>query len=103
MRLLCTILLLLALTGTASAAPSLNLTVEERAWLARNRDNLVLSYDRTFPPIEFESPDGSFSGLSSELIAHIEERLGITFRKQALPWEDVLKGLQDGNTALAPA
>jgi PAS domain S-box-containing protein len=103
MRLFCTILLLLALASAATAAPSLNLTVEERAWLAKNRDKLVLSYDRSFPPIEFEAPDGSFSGLSADLVASIEERLGITFRKEALPWGDVLKGLQDGSTALAPA
>lgn len=103
MRLFCTILLLLALAGTAPAAPSLNLTVEERAWLAKNRDNLVLSFDRSFPPIEFEKPDGTFTGMSADLVERIEERLGITFRKQTLPWEDVLRGLRDGTTALAPA
>ena len=81
MRLFCAFLLLLALAGAAMAAP-LDLTVEERAWLARHKDSLVLSYDRTFPPIEFEKPDGAFSGLSADLVAHIEERLGITFRKQ---------------------
>ena len=102
MRLFCAFLLLLALAGAAMAAP-LDLTVEERAWLARHKDSLVLSYDRNFPPIEFEKPDGAFSGLSADLVAQIEERLGITFRKQALPWTDIMKGLERGTTALAPA
>lgn len=55
------------------------------------------------PPIEFEKPDGSFTGLSADLVARIEERLGITFRKQGIPWTQALEGLQDGTTALAPA
>ncbi len=102
MRFLSAILLLLALAGAASAAP-LELTVEERAWLARHKDSLALSFDRSFPPIEFEKPDGSFSGLGADLVAHIEESLGITFRKTPLPWTDILQGLQDGTPALAPA
>ena len=103
MRFLFTLVLLLTLHGHCLAARALDLTSEERAWLAAHKDSLVLSYDRSFPPIEFENPDGSFSGLSAELVAQLEARLGITFRKQGLPWNAALQGLQDGSTALAPA
>jgi PAS domain S-box-containing protein len=103
MRLLCALLLGFALSCSALAAPLPALTVEERAWLAKNGNNLVLSFDRSFPPIEFEDLDGSFTGLSSDIVRHIEESLGITFRKEGKPWGDILQGLQDGSTAIAPA
>lgn len=103
MRFFFALVLLLTLHGHCLAARALDLTSEERAWLAEHKDSLVLSYDRSFPPIEFENPGGTFSGLSAELVAQIEARLGITFRKQGLPWTEALQGLQDGSTALAPA
>ncbi len=103
MRLIYAILLLLTVHANCLAAPSLNLSSEERAWLADHKDSLVLSYDRSFPPIEFETPGETFAGLSADIITQIENRLGITFRKQGTPWTDVLQGLQNGTTALAPA
>jgi PAS domain S-box-containing protein len=102
MRFLSAILLLLFLAGASFAAPP-DLTVEERAWLAKHKDSLVLAFDRSFPPIEFEKPDGSFSGLGADLVAYIEKSLGVAFRKTPLPWWDILQGLEDGTTALAPA
>jgi PAS domain S-box-containing protein len=103
MRFILALLLLLTIGGQCLANPPLDLSPEERAWLAEHKDSLTLSFDRSFPPIEFEKPDGTFTGLSADLIARIEERLGITFRKQGIPWTQALEGLQDGTTALAPA
>ncbi|ACU90405.1 PAS domain S-box protein [Desulfomicrobium baculatum] len=103
MRFILALLLLLTVGSQCLANPPLDLSPEERAWLAEHKDSLTLSFDRSFPPIEFEKPDGSFTGLSADLVARIEERLGITFRKQGIPWTQALEGLQDGTTALAPA
>lgn len=103
MRLIAALLLLLTINGLCLAAEAPKLTDEERAWLADHRDSLVLSYDRAFPPIEFQTPEGNFAGMSAELVSQIEKCLGITFRKQGTPWNDVLQGLQNGTTALAPA
>jgi len=103
MRFILALLLLLTVGSHCLANPPLDLSPEERAWLAEHKDSLTLSFDRSFPPIEFENPDGTFTGLSADLIARIEERLGITFRKQGIPWTQALEGLQDGTTALAPA
>lgn len=103
MRFILALLLLLTLCGQCPAAmPSPELSPEERAWLAEHRDSLLLSFDRSFPPLEFEKPDGEFAGLSADIIARIEEFLGITFRKQGVPWTEILQGLQNGSTALAP-
>jgi PAS domain S-box-containing protein len=103
MRFILALLLLLTMYVPCIAAPSLHLSPEERAWLDENKDGLTLSFDFSFPPMEFEKADGSFAGLSADLMARIEERLGITFRKQGLPWTQTLEGLQNGTTALAPA
>ena len=103
MRFFFALLLGALLSCNSLAAPPPDLTVEERAWLAKNANNLTLSFDRSFPPIEFEDSDGSFTGLSSDIVRHIEKSLGITFRKEAKPWGDILGGLKDGSTAIAPA
>jgi PAS domain S-box-containing protein len=103
MRFILALLLLLTVCSQCLANPSLDLSPEERAWLAEHKDSLTLSFDRSFPPIEFEKPGGTFAGLSADLITQIEERLGITFRKQGIPWTQTLEGLQDGTTAVTPA
>jgi PAS domain S-box-containing protein len=103
MRLIAALLLLLTIHGHCLAADGPKLTDEERAWLADHKDSLVLSYDRAFPPIEFQTPEGNFAGMSAEFVSRIEKSLGITFRKQGAPWSDVVQGLQNGTTALAPA
>ncbi|PKN32390.1 MAG: hypothetical protein CVU63_19030, partial [Deltaproteobacteria bacterium HGW-Deltaproteobacteria-20] len=103
MRFILAMLLLLTICGQCPAAPLPDLSPEERAWLDEHRESLQLSFDRSFPPIEFEKPGGEFAGLSADLVERIEERLGITFRKQGTPWTDILQGLHNGTTALAPA
>jgi PAS domain S-box-containing protein len=103
MRFILALLLLLTICGQCPAAPLPDLSPEERAWLDEHRESLQLSFDRSFPPMEFEKPGGEFAGLSADLIERIEELLGITFRKQGAPWTEVLQGLNNGTTALAPA
>lgn len=97
------VLLLLMMPALCMAEQTLDFSPAERAWLAEHKDSLTLSFDRSFPPIEFENSDGSFSGLSADLIAKIESKLGVTFRKQGIPWTEALEGLQKGSTALVPA
>lgn len=79
------------------------LSPEEQAWLKENGQSLVLSFDRNFPPVEFLDENGSFSGLSADLIEQIEKRLAVTFVKEAREWVDVLQALKAGTTAIAPA
>lgn len=85
-------------------ADDLHLTQEERNWLDAHQDSLVLSFEFKFPPFEFLSSEGHFSGLSADLIAIIEKRLGITLRKQSVEqWTEILSGLHDGETAVVPS
>lgn len=83
--------------------PALELTAEEHAWLKEHGDSLVLAYDAKFPPLEFQNTHGQFDGLSSDVLAAVEQRLGVTFHKKASVWTDVLNGLQTGRNALTPS
>ena len=79
------------------------LTEEEKAWLAANPDKLTLSFDRNFPPFEFLSPDGKFSGLTADILHLVEQRMGA--RLTAIPaadWPAQLRMLESGETPVVP-
>lgn len=103
MRLLVITLLILLLPVLAGAA-NIPLPPEERAWLDDHAHDLTLSFEPRFPPIEYLSADGQFSGLSADLLTAIEKRLHITLTKRPVQhWTEVLDGLRSGTTAIAPA
>jgi len=79
------------------------LTPEERAWLDANADSLFLFYNTDFPPIEFMSSGGEFIGLGADVMAAVEERLGVTFPRVPCPdWNRHLEALASGECAIAP-
>lgn len=83
--------------------PQAALSAEERTWLEQNPDKLTLLYSVDFPPIESASSDGEFTGLSAEIIAMIERRLGVRFRmKSSADWGQHLAALESGACAIAP-
>lgn len=80
-----------------------DLTDAEQIWLASNRDKLTLWYDSNFPPIEFRSQTGIFTGLGADIIHIMERRLDLIF--QATPsdgWSHQLKALETGEAAVVP-
>ncbi|MGE4297478.1 MAG: transporter substrate-binding domain-containing protein [Desulfovibrionaceae bacterium] len=98
-RLALSLAIVLASLGQmAQAAPLASLSQAERDWLAGHPDKLVLWYDGKYPPVEYQADDGSYSGLTPEIIARIEDRLGVTFiKKPALVWANLLPALENGN------
>ena len=85
-----------------NASPA-TLTPEERAWLDRNPEKLVLWFNTAFPPIEFADTDGRFVGMGADVVAMVEERLDITFVKRASDdWNAHLAALESGQCAVAP-
>ncbi len=80
-----------------------SLTPEERAWLLEHPDKLTLYYNVEFPPIEFASDSGAFVGLGADVVALLEKRLGVTFKKVASnDWNRHLAALKSGKCAVAP-
>ncbi len=89
--------------ASAAAPPKVSLSPEERAWLKANPDKLQLWFNTDFPPIEYAADDGDFIGMGADVIALIEQRLGISFVKTAsTDWNKHLAALENGTCAIAP-
>ena len=85
----------------AADRPFVGLSAEERKWLDENRDSIVLTYEANFPPLEFRTKDGKYTGLSADIVAKIEKLLGVTFQKNPSDdWNDQLASLESGDTHL---
>ncbi len=99
--LLITAILAGATLVSGTERPFTALSAEERKWLDGNRDNIVLSYDAAFPPLEFQDENGDFAGIGADIITRIEKMLGVTFQKRPCrDWNAVLAGLESGETHL---
>jgi PAS domain S-box-containing protein len=87
----------------AGIDPRVSLTPEERVWLAKNPGKLTLYYNVEFPPIEFASESGAFTGMGADVVALVENRLGVTFRKvSSNDWNRHLAALKSSECAVAP-
>ena len=76
-------------------APSIDLTAEERAWLADNP--IRASYDPTWPPYEFTNADGEIDGLSAAYLAEFERLVGTDFVVVPSPdWPGALAAVRAG-------
>jgi PAS domain S-box-containing protein len=97
------VLFVIALLAATSSRAGVPLTVEERAWLETHRDQIALGFDSHFPPFEFLAADKSFQGLGADVMALIEERLGVTFTKKPAPsWSKQLAALAANDIQIAP-
>ena len=69
-----------------------------------NPEKLTLVYNTTRPPIELSSATGEFMGMGADVIAGIENRLGVVFIKRpSATWEEALSALENGEVSLMPA
>ncbi len=91
------------LLALAQSPVNIDLTVAERTWLAQHGEKAVLWFNTDFPPIEFASAAGEFVGMGADIIALVEKRLGVVFRKVASnDWNAHLAALESGECAIAP-
>jgi len=80
-----------------------SLTAAERIWLDRNPEKLTLLFNIEFPPLEFASPYGTFTGMGADIIAEVEKKLGVTFlKKPSDDWNEHISSLKNGACAVAP-
>jgi len=87
----------------SESSKSLKLTAEERLWLDKNHKHLHLFFNTEFPPIEFVSPGGDFTGMGADVMKAVEEKLGVSFpRKASTDWNKHLAALEKGECAIAP-
>ncbi|MCF8114749.1 MAG: PAS domain S-box protein [Desulfotignum sp.] len=82
---------------------AVHLTDEESSWLKAHPEKITLFFNTEFPPIEFISGSGSFTGMGADVISRIESLLGIDFVKTPLDdWNRHLAALKSGECAIAP-
>ena len=67
---------------THSAETVLQLTQEEKKWLARHK-TIRVAYDASLPPYSFVNDQGKVDGYAVEIIAILSQRLGIDFSMQS--------------------
>lgn len=80
--------------GSTSAAPVVQLTDAERAWL-RDHPVIRVVQDPAWPPVEFADEQGRPSGTSEDYVRLIEQRLGIRFeRVTGLSWQTAYERLK---------
>jgi len=84
-------LLVLAFFTLDSSNRSIDpLTAEERAWLEAH-PVIRFAPDPDFPPTEYFSSDGRYSGITADYLALIEKKLGIRFQIVRLRnWDEVI-------------
>ncbi|NQU56368.1 MAG: transporter substrate-binding domain-containing protein, partial [Rhodospirillales bacterium] len=89
--------------GETAESQKLQLTDEQWAWL-KEHQHIRLGINAMYPPFEFVNGDGKFSGMSSDYVRLISERLGITMEVISdLSWKDVLKGVENKSIDVLPS
>ncbi len=99
------VLLLLAGAGCGGEEQvrKARLTPQERQWLDSHAEELIVLFDRRFPPIEFLNEKNNFDGLTRDLFRMIEESLDIRFvYRPAKDWSSLLDDIRNGRAAIAP-
>lgn len=85
-----------------SGAPKVQLTPEEKSWLAGHR-TIRIGGDATYPPFEFVDTGATHRGIAVDYLDVIGERLGITFEfVPGLSWGQVVAGLREKTLDLTP-
>ena len=77
--------------SVSSAGASIELTENERRWLAAHQE-IKLAPDPEFLPIEYINENGEYLGIAADFVALVEEKLEINFTIIGLEnWDEVLE------------
>jgi len=69
--------------GTFADHPSpVSLTTAEKDWLKNHATDIKLCYNSNLPPIEFSDDADKFIGLSADVFALVEKKLGVNLKKK---------------------
>ncbi len=83
--------------------PKIDLTDAEKAWLS-NHPVVRLGVDPEYPPFEFIGEDGAYSGIASDYVRLVSERLGIHMTVvKGLTWNEVVEGVRNKTIDVLPA
>ncbi len=89
--------------GAKKKTDLVRLTAEEKTWLGGHK-YMRFGIDPGYPPFEFVDENGVFSGMSSDYVRLVGERLGITMEMvPGLSWAKVISGMKDRTIDFSPA
>ena len=77
----------------AAPVPSLELTPEERAWIAAH-PRIVLGIDQDWAPLILKQPDGGFAGIDGDTVARLNALLGTRISFETGRWADLVEKLK---------
>jgi ABC-type amino acid transport substrate-binding protein len=87
---------------TSPRTPAVDLTSEEKAWLA-NHVAVRLGVDPSWPPFEMIENDGRYSGIASDYASLLSERLGVRMTPvRDLDWVEIIEGAKAGRIDVLP-
>ncbi|WP_432467269.1 transporter substrate-binding domain-containing protein [Agarivorans sp. Z349TD_8] len=88
------------LNAINNAKVQLNLTPTEQDWLAKHPE-ITIGVDGNWPPVDFTNQQGIHSGVLSEYLELIENRLGISLKvKSNARFKDMVQQLRKGEIKL---
>ncbi len=85
----------LLLTAGIAAAGDLQLSPQERAWLAEH-PTIRISGPQAFPPFQYFDDDGVFKGMASDYLQFIASMAGLRIEVTGRqPWEEILHKVEN--------
>lgn len=89
---------------TAMALPpsiEIQYSVEESAWIAHN-PSITVAATPDWPPFEYVEEDGTYKGITADLLRLVASRAGLKLKVVSEPWSRLLQKLKAGEIAAAP-
>ena len=77
----------------AEPVSPLELTPEERAWIAAH-PRIVLGIDQDWAPLILKKPDGGFAGIDGDMVARLNAMLGTRITFETGRWADMVEKLK---------
>ena len=88
-------------TGHYFPSP-LNLTAEEREWIA-DHPSVKIGVEQNWVPFEYFNSHGNYSGISARVTGLVEQYTGLHFQPVTGPWPETMKKFRAGKISLLPA
>jgi len=83
-----------SIAETADVNIPLNLTNEEKSWLAQHR-LIRVGVDPAYPPYDFRTDDGNYHGISLDYIDIIDQKLNISIKiVPGLTWSEIMSRIK---------
>lgn len=90
-------------SGASSVAAAAGKVEEHTVEAIKAKGTLVVTTEATYPPFEFQTPDGELAGLDIELAKALAADLGVELKIQNIAFDMVVPEVQAGNADLAIA